>query len=405
MRLHFALIAALALFIAQGARAADQPLDQAKASFKAGAAAYGAGDYLAAIQAFDAAYRVTPLPAIAFSLAQAERRQYFASRDAKHLARAVELYRLYLTQVASGGRRADATDALGQLEALLLAQPADVAGTATAPGARLGDKTRLLVSGNAPKARISLDGGPLVASPLIAEVAPGPHSVRIEADGFFPEVRQLVALPGVLVPADVDLRERPATVLIRGAEGADVYVDGHFAGRAAKQFPLQLSSGPHRLIFAKAGHRLESVSVTLARGERRNLGIALRNTRQRTAAFVLFGSGAGLVGIGAQLGLETLNYEAEAARLLRKRSSSHLTARELEDYRDATRTRNQLRTVSIITLSLGGAGLLTGLALFELDEPNLGEVLRAPGSRAGGFPQVAVTPAPEGIGLGARLEL
>ena len=46
--------------------AAQEPsqLERAKASFKAGANAYAAGDYLAAIQALEAAYELTPLPAI-----------------------------------------------------------------------------------------------------------------------------------------------------------------------------------------------------------------------------------------------------------------------------------------------------------------------------------------------------
>ena len=66
---------------------ADSPseLERAKDSFKAGATAYAAGDYLAAIQALDAAYQLTPLPAIAFSLGQAERRQYFVDHSRDHL--------------------------------------------------------------------------------------------------------------------------------------------------------------------------------------------------------------------------------------------------------------------------------------------------------------------------------
>jgi len=56
-------------------------VERAKASFKAGAAAYAAGEYLAAIQALDAAYSQTPIPAIAFSLAQAERKQYFVAHE------------------------------------------------------------------------------------------------------------------------------------------------------------------------------------------------------------------------------------------------------------------------------------------------------------------------------------
>src|SRR5882762_3849684 len=96
-------------------------LERAKESFKAGATAYAAGDYLAAIQALDAAYQLTPLPAIAFSLGQAERRQYFVDHAPEHLSRAVSLFRRYIELAPGGSRRADALDALSQLEPLAAA--------------------------------------------------------------------------------------------------------------------------------------------------------------------------------------------------------------------------------------------------------------------------------------------
>src|SRR6476469_3016727 len=79
---------------------AQQPpdIERAKASFKAGANAYAAGDYLAAIQALEAAYEISPLPAIAFSLAQAERKQYFVNEERAHLERAIALFRRYLQE-------------------------------------------------------------------------------------------------------------------------------------------------------------------------------------------------------------------------------------------------------------------------------------------------------------------
>src|SRR5262245_36246218 len=97
MKYRWLALAAALVSFSPAARADD--VAAAKDLFKAGAAAYGAGDYRAAIQALEGAYRLTPLPAIAFSLAQAERREFFVSREPSHLARAVELFRLYLTQV------------------------------------------------------------------------------------------------------------------------------------------------------------------------------------------------------------------------------------------------------------------------------------------------------------------
>ena len=83
-------------------------VERAKESFRAGATAYAAGDYLAAIQALDAAYQLTPLPAIAFSLGQAERRQYFVDHASDHLRRAISLFHRYVELSPTGSRRADA---------------------------------------------------------------------------------------------------------------------------------------------------------------------------------------------------------------------------------------------------------------------------------------------------------
>ena len=67
--------------VSRSANAADDAT-RAKEAFKTGAAAYAAGEYVAAIRALETAYELMPLPAIAFSLAQAERKQYFVSHEA-----------------------------------------------------------------------------------------------------------------------------------------------------------------------------------------------------------------------------------------------------------------------------------------------------------------------------------
>jgi hypothetical protein len=154
-------------------------------------------------------------------------------------------------------------------------------------------------------------------------------------------------------------------------------------------------------VLAKTGNELERVPVTLRRGETRRLAVRLRSTAQRTASLILLGSGGALVTGGLWLGVGALEAEALASQLLRKRASQNITPGELADYRDQVRARNQLRTASVVALSLGGAGVLTALALFELDEPNLGEAL---GTRAGRPLQFALAPAREGLGLDARFE-
>src|SRR6186713_689140 len=118
-----ALLLSSALLLASNSGFAEDltERERAKASFRAGANAYAAGDYLAAIQALEAAYRLTPLPAIAFSLAQAERKQYAVTKQRPHLERAVELFQIYVQREPNGPRVADASLALADLRPQLAA--------------------------------------------------------------------------------------------------------------------------------------------------------------------------------------------------------------------------------------------------------------------------------------------
>ena len=117
------VLSALLALTSQGLAQSAPELERAKASFKAGANAYAAGDYLAAIQALEDAYEISPLPAIAFSLAQAERKQYFVDEQRGHLERALQLFRRYLAEETRGARREDARVAITQLEPLLDTKP------------------------------------------------------------------------------------------------------------------------------------------------------------------------------------------------------------------------------------------------------------------------------------------
>jgi hypothetical protein len=341
---------------------------EAKQYFDAGAAAYSAGDYQAAIQAFDAAYRVSPLPAIAFSLAQAERRQYFVSHEAEHLLRAIDLFRSYLAQVATGGRRADATDALAQLEPLALALQRDAATLATAaPAAEA--KTRLMVRCEAPHARIALDGAPPAPAPLIVETTAGTHRVAIEAPGFFSEERQVTAVASELVPIEVILRDRPATLLLRERDGADLYVDGVLASPASSpRDRVELPAGRHFIAFAKRGHRADTRVYRLVRGETRVLRPVLTWTGQRVGAVSLLAVGSGTTVASLMLIGLALERQADARKLNERRRSETLAPNELHEYHDALETRGRLRIAAVGGLIASAACLLTGALLFQLDD-------------------------------------
>lgn len=364
-----------ALLAILSAPAGAQTQDRARAEeyFRAGAAAYGAGDFLAAIQALESAYRLTPLPAIAFSLAQAERRQYFVSREDLHLVRAIRLFRTYLSQVPRGGRRTDAAEALEQLETLSprVRDPAE----SQLPGSPEGRVTRVMVSSPAPEARIGLDGAAPVSSPLIAEVSPGEHNVSVTAEGFFPANRVLVAVQGELIPVEVPLREKPARVLVQAPLDADLYVDGIYRGPAVGAQSLELPRGRHLFTFAKRGHRLKSVELDLARGQVEQIDTSLSWTRQRWFAVgLLAGSGATLLA-GTALTTLSIHEQNRALEVLDRRSKQSIHPEDREDYSEAVESRNRYRAGAAASFALSAGALVTGLILFALDQPNPNEAV------------------------------
>jgi hypothetical protein len=380
--------------------AQEKAVEDAKAFFKAGAAAYTAGDYLAAIQALDAAYRLTPLPAIAFSLAQAERRQYFVSRERPHLERAVVLYRKYLAEVPSGGRRADATDALSQLEPIALSQgidPGSVAGVV-----RDSAGTRLLVSSSAPGAKVSLDGGTAAASPFIAEVTPGEHLVQVEAPGYFPDERRVTAVAGALLPVEVELQRRPARLIVQAVPTVDVYVDGEYVGKAGKSTPFDLPSGRHTLGFARKGYRTVTRELTLLPGESRKIGAGLKPTSQRTAALVLMAGSMASASVGVIFGAVALGAEEDARRIYVRQQEGNIKPAERKDYEDALDRRNDFRIISIGALVAATVSIVTGVCLHELDSPNLRDAFTPAGGQAAGKMRLSLAPT-RGGGMDATL--
>jgi hypothetical protein len=402
------LIVAGCLCVPAAARAQSDVVERAKASFKAGATAYAAGEYLAAIQALGAAYTLTPVPAIAFSLAQAERRQYFVGHDREHLERAVTLFRRYVEQVPSGGRRADALDALSQLEPLLAAAPSGAVTRAELEGDAI-RRTRLMVTSDAPGASIAIDGGPAGPSPLIREVTPGKHRVEVSAEGFYPEDRELSAIAGELIPEVVTLRERPASLAITAPRGAEIYVDGAYVGHGGDQVVLTLPSGQHRLTVAENGYRVAFRAFELERGKVQAFRIDLEATPQRKAANVLFITGAGALAAGAVFGAIAFHAESNAQDFLARKAERNVSASALAEYDDNVATRGRFRVATGISLASAAGLFITGFFLRQFDRP-ASEDIHRPSAEAGRKTSpsearsIGVAPVLQPSGVGAILQ-
>ncbi|MET0595559.1 MAG: PEGA domain-containing protein [Polyangiaceae bacterium] len=346
--------------------AEGEAVERAKASFKAGATAYAAGEYLAAIQALDAAYALTPIPAIAFSLAQAERKQYFVGHDREHLDRAVKLFRRYIEQVPIGGRRSDALDALAQLEPLALTPSTESRSSSAADSVR---KTRLMIMSESPGAAISIDGDSPLPSPRIREVEPGKHRIDVSAEGFFPDQRELTAVAGDLIPEVVTLRERPSTVNITAPSGAEIYIDGAYVRHGGDNVVIELSSGRHRLAVAESGHRVSAQTLDLERGKTVAVSVDLEQTGQRKAANVLFITGAGALVASAVFSAFAISAEDRAQDFLVRQARGNVTSGDLAEYDDDLATRERFRVANGVSIMSAAGLFITGFFLYQFDRP------------------------------------
>ena len=350
-----AFATALLLLLAADARAQDaNAVEQAKALFNAGAAAYERHDYSGAIRAFEGAQQKAPRPAIVFSLAQAHRRQFYVDGNAAHQKAAIELFRQYAKDVPSGGRHEDAMRALQELGALSPQQ--EVASIS-------------VNASGTPKARVSLDGAPPVEAPLIGPVSPQKHHVVITADGFVTEERDITAINGQIVALDVPLKEKPAIVTVTSQAGAAVQVDGRPAGETPLLAPLELASGAHLITLTKNGRQPFSSEVELARGETRKLDAPLPTTKQRSIAIgMLVSSAVVLVGGGVCAGFAA-GFANAAQSIYSKIGNVNITANEAAQYATDKDLRNGMLYATGISFATAGVLAATGLVLYVFDTP------------------------------------
>lgn len=349
--------------------------ERVKEWFAAARVAYESGDYLAAIQALEAAYELAPSPALVFSIAQTEREQFSLDSRPERARRAVTLYRRYLETDPNGKRRADALEALAQLEPVLAKQQSTPGATpATTSGAA--NDTRILVLCEVPDARISVDGAEPAPSPLIREVTPGRHDVMVRAPGHRDGQRNVVAVSGELVPITVALAEVPSHLRLSGPHDADVYVDGVLASQGAQDLELELPSGQHRISVAEKGHRVATQTLQLQRGTTQTVHFELEPTRQRLTSHGLLVAGAAALATGGAFTFLALRSESQAKSFLERQERATASPGELVRYNADVASRNQYRWIAGGSFAASLGLLVTGLILHQLDTPSADELYR-----------------------------
>ncbi|MBI5534283.1 MAG: PEGA domain-containing protein [Deltaproteobacteria bacterium] len=357
------LAAACSLAICVAHAGEPEAVDKAKTYFHAGAQAYAVGQYQAAVQAFEQAWELAPRPAILFSMAQAERRQYFVDRKREHLDRAINLFRQYIEVVPQGGRKVDAVQALSELEPLATG----LSPRREQPPAK--PHTRVMVTAAAQGARISLDGAPARSSPVIEEASPGNHSVVVSAPGYFEEQRQVVAVESELVALDVPLRERPATLRVIAAEGTQLSIDGRFQGVAPFARDLELPAGKHLLSLNRSGFLGISQEIELKRGESAWVRASMPRSRQRTISLIMLGASVSALAAGGVFAYYSKGRDKVAKTFLEDQGTERMTPERLDQYNSARLDRDRFRNAALGAVGFSAALAITGGALYMLDRP------------------------------------
>jgi hypothetical protein len=374
---------------------------EAERLFRAGEQAYHAGQYEMAAQAFEASYRLLPAPQIAYSMAQAYRLQYFVDKDPRVLARAVELFRLYLDKVPRGGRREVAITLLAELEPLLARTGEGVPGEpgpgpASGPDGPSSRLAEIMVTSPVDGAEGSIADteGPL---PLKVEVEPGRYQATVTAPGYASGSKTVDVVAGRFFVVEVPLQPIPARVAVKATPGATVLIDGGAGGETPLSRPVEVAAGSHVLSVRKRGYRLWSESIEVDRGDVVAFDVDLRRTTRRKMSYAVMGFGGVVFGGAVLTGLQALDQDRKARALESKYDQDGLTSRELERYEDHRRKRD---TAAVITYALLGAATITaagGVALYWFDMPAVERVRteQPEPTRPGITPMLA----PDGVGM------
>ena len=154
-------------------------VEQARSDFERGAALYRAGDFRAALEAFEAAQARAPTPQTLFNIARSQERL-------GQLADAVDSYSAYLAAAPSAADRAAVKARIDELRA------------------RLPLEASLRVSVEPPSA-VAVDGEAAGLSPVSVRLRPGSHRVRATQDGYQPLERDVELAPGARVQLELSL--------------------------------------------------------------------------------------------------------------------------------------------------------------------------------------------------------
>jgi hypothetical protein len=381
-------------------RAASPPGDKklAEKYFRAGEKAYQAQSFQAAAQNFEQAYKALPIPEIAFSAAQAYRRLYRLDAKVDFCARAVELYKVYLGKVKSGGRVADAADALSEMEHeldKLIKAGAKVSPQLAAEHTQLGISVQLGDAGHGgmheieeggahatPEIVVTLDGKP-VEPYAPNNVVPGDHKIHVEAPGYVPVDRTETSIQGTSNMIEVVLAPKPARIAVSTEDAARINVDGRPAGTTPRA-ALEVQAGKHLVTILHRGREPFARELVLTNGQQVALDAPLEKTwRRRMVPPLLVVSG--LLAVGSVTATAfAVHYNASANREQKAIGLGNAPYQTYVDFTNDKSDRDMTRAMAWAggAASVGIAAM--AVALWYFDEPSAERITPMVGPGAAG---------------------
>jgi len=358
-RLTLTWIAAVTLALPGASWAQAQTGDDAAdpeagaAAFRVGAQAFRANQFDVAARMLEQAYALDPRPETAFSIAQANRLQYYLDRVSWRIQRAVQLYQVYLDQLPAGPRAQDAIDRLAALEPVLveLRQRGELT-PYVAPV-----RTELVVGADVERADVTVDGK-AVALWQPVEVEAGEHVIVVEAVGYERAERRVVIAAGRLLPVDVSLESKAGRLRVHAEAGSTMFVDGRRRGSAAVE--VEVTPGEHFVSVTRRGRESWSEVVEVGRDQDVSLDATLQRTAQRRITrWVLVTAGALAVSAGAT-GIWAYTTRREARMLDEERRDLDATPETLARYNqlvdDEQRRRSLTAGLGIAAVSVAALG-------------------------------------------------
>jgi hypothetical protein len=375
------------MLVALCAVASAQVVDKKAAEryFRAGEKAYQAQNFEAAAKNFEEAYKAAPLPEIAFSAAQSYRRQYHVDARPEYCARAVELYKLYLQQVKTGGRVGDASDALVEMEHELerlikmgvkvspeLAAEHTLLGVSVALAGESNKATHMHeveegAHGQATEIVATFDGKRVEPYTLV-KIEPGMHAIHVEAAGYKPFDLQENVVQGTTNMIDVALDPKPANVTFDVESDARIEVDGRPLGTTP--LTINVPAGAHIVTILHRGREPVVREVVFDRGQELHLTQPLAmTTRRRAVPYVAIVAG-GLALVCGGTAIAALVEDSRASKLNRQIQTGDQKLSVGLDYQSKLAWRDGLVTATWTTGALALATAGAAAWLYYADHPS-----------------------------------